>query len=158
MELRSLRPKWGASPPDPPNPGIQSHVLFGDLEIRSSEILRCLMAASFKWRQQRQSSCCCQGWVICCKRTACHFNKCCLGPRFELYCRRLALMNQVAWSELFFKQVSTVLFEEGATAFSQATICPTTMSWNTVPSMISGITDAGVSNKGLYYKFSKIFF
>ena len=30
----------GASPPDPLNQGIQSYVLFGDLEIRRSEILR----------------------------------------------------------------------------------------------------------------------
>ena len=33
-------PWLGASPPDPPNQGIQSYVLFRDLEIRRSEILR----------------------------------------------------------------------------------------------------------------------
>ena len=33
-------PSLGGKPPKPPNQGIQSNVLFGDLEIRRSEILR----------------------------------------------------------------------------------------------------------------------
>ena len=36
MELRSLCPNWGEAP----NQGIQSYVLFRDLEIWRSEILR----------------------------------------------------------------------------------------------------------------------
>ena len=32
-------PLLGSKPPDPPNQGIQSYVLFGDLDIRRSEIL-----------------------------------------------------------------------------------------------------------------------
>ena len=36
----------GASPPDPPNQGIQSYELFGDLEIRRSDILQIFFSAS----------------------------------------------------------------------------------------------------------------
>ena len=36
----------GGKPPDPTYLGIQSYVLFGDLEIRRSEILRYTLGAS----------------------------------------------------------------------------------------------------------------
>ena len=39
MELVSLYLNWGGKPPRPPYQGIQSHVPFGDMEIRRSEIL-----------------------------------------------------------------------------------------------------------------------
>ena len=37
-------PKVRGKPPDPSNPGIQIYVLFGDLEIQRSEILRQILA------------------------------------------------------------------------------------------------------------------
>ena len=37
-------PLLGGKPPDPPKQGIQSYALFGDLEIRRSEILQMCLA------------------------------------------------------------------------------------------------------------------